>query len=112
MTGKWISTTLADVSSDVSYGYTESASKDKIGPHFLRITDIQNGFVDWGNVPYCAISKINHQKYRLVNGDIVVARTGNSTGENFLFKGKEDAVYASYLIRFRVDYQNIDPTFV
>ncbi len=49
----WEETTLANVSSDVSYGYTASASEEKVGPHFLRITDIQNGIVNWGKVPYC-----------------------------------------------------------
>ena len=104
--------TLAHISSDVSYGYTESATNEKVGPRFLRITDIQNGVVNWANVPYCSISANNHQKYRLQEGDIVVARTGNSTGENFLYRGNEDAVFASYLIRFRIDRNKADPRFV
>ncbi len=112
MDGEWKETTLADVSSDISYGYTESASTEKVGPHFLRITDIQNGIVDWDNVPYCTISEANHRKYRLQTGDIVVARTGNSTGENFLYRGDKDAVYASYLIRFQIDRQKADPAFI
>ena len=112
MAGEWEQTTLADVSADVSYGYTESASDEKIGPRFLRITDIQNGVVDWHAVPYCPISESDHRKYRLHYGDIVVARTGNSTGENYLFRGTEDAVYASYLIRFRANQRTADPAFV
>jgi type I restriction enzyme, S subunit len=112
MAGEWEETVLADVSSDVSYGYTESATDEKVGPRFLRITDIQNGVVNWANVPYCPITADNHKKYRLQAGDIVVARTGNSTGENFLYRGDEDAVFASYLIRFRIDRQKADPGFV
>lgn len=105
-------TTLADVSADIAYGYTESASDEKVGPRFLRITDIQDGVVDWQTVPYCPISESDHQRYRLHPGDIVVARTGNSTGENYLYRGTEDAVYASYLIRFRVNKRVADPAFV
>ena len=56
MASEWDETTLADVSADVAYGYTESASDEKVGPRFLRITDIQNGVVDWHTVPYCPIS--------------------------------------------------------
>ncbi len=112
MSAEWEETTLADVSSEVSYGYTESASDKKVGPRFLRITDIQNGVVNWSNVPYCPISKADHGKYRLQSGDIVVARTGNSTGENFLYQGIEDAVFASYLIRFRINPEEADPTFI
>ena len=82
--GEWDDVSLADISVDVSYGYTESASNEKVGPHFLRITDIQNGVVNWNTVPYCTISESDHRKYLLYPGDIVVARTGNSTGENYL----------------------------
>lgn len=112
MAGEYLPTSLVGVSVDVSYGYTESASSERIGPHFLRITDIQNGTVNWKTVPYCPISAKEHGKYRLEKGDIVIARTGNSTGENYLFKGAEDAVFASYLIRFRLDTAKAFPLFV
>jgi len=112
MESRWEETNLSALSLDVSYGYTESATVEKVGPKFLRITDIQNGIVDWNLVPYCPIDKKKHVKYKLYHGDIVVARTGNSTGENFLFTGGEDAVYASYLIRFQIDHVKADPRFV
>jgi type I restriction enzyme S subunit len=112
MESEWIEKTLADISSDVSYGYTESATTQPIGPKFLRITDIQGGVVDWNNVPHCPIRQDDHQKYSLRAGDIVVARTGNSTGENYLFLGNADAVYASYLIRFRLELSQVDPRFI
>ena len=112
MGNEWRDITLRELSTDISYGYTESASDKKVGPKFLRITDIQNGIVNWKTVPYCPISKQNHQKYKLVKGDIVVARTGNSTGENYLFNSDEDTVYASYLIRFRINSSAAIPHFV
>lgn len=112
MASEWICTTLADLSLDISYGYTERACSEKVGPHFLRITDIQNGIVNWIEVPYCPIAHEHHEKYKLRDGDIVIARTGNSTGENYLYEGNEDAVFASYLIRFRINQQKADPKFV
>ncbi|WP_029165533.1 restriction endonuclease subunit S [Aminiphilus circumscriptus] len=112
MAGEWQETSLADVAVDVSYGYTESATTDQVGPKFLRITDIQGGVVDWSHVPYCPITPEEHRKYKLTPGDIVVARTGNSTGENYLYWGDEDAVFASYLIRFRLDRSRVSPRFV
>jgi len=112
MGSKWTRSTLSDLSSDVSYGYTESASSEEVGPHFLRITDIQNGVVDWSSVPYCPISENDHRKYKLKSGDIVVARTGNSTGENYIFAGENDAVFASYLIRFRISESAAMPKYV
>lgn len=112
MGSEWAESTLEELSSSVSYGYTESASSENIGPHFLRITDIQNGVVDWDSVPYCPITEKDHLKYKLNEGDIVVARTGNSTGENFIFEGDHDAVFASYLIRFAIDENLAHPKFV
>jgi len=107
-----VQTTLSDVASEIAYGYTQSATDQKVGPHFLRITDIQNGSVDWYSVPYCPISPSDHTKYKLERDDIVVARTGNSTGENFIFRADKDVVFASYLIRFRIDPNKACPLFV
>lgn len=104
---------LADVCSDVSYGYTESAVSTPVGPRFLRITDIQGGRFDWEDVPYCPASPEAIEKYRLDVGDIVIARTGNSTGENAqVWSLDGPAIFASYLIRFRVDPKKANPFFV
>ncbi len=109
----WKQTTLGEVSKAVDYGYTQSASYDPIGPKFLRITDIQDDFIDWSKVPFCEISEKDHKKYKLEVGDVVVARTGNSTGATATMKDKSiDAVFASYLIRFRLDSAVIDFRFV
>lgn len=103
---------LANVCDGISYGYTESANSDPVGPKFLRITDIQDGKVDWSCVPYCKIEDKKIKQYQLSWGDIVVARTGNSTGENYAFKGAETTVFASYLIRFKVNKSKANPFFV
>ncbi|EFU9560578.1 TPA: restriction endonuclease subunit S [Escherichia coli] len=46
------------------------------------------------------------------DGDIVIARTGNSTGENFIFSSNTKVVFASYLIRFRIDPKKANPKFI
>ncbi len=81
------------------YGYTASATTEQIGPRFLRITDIQNGSVNWETVPYCDCPK--PEKYLLQKDDILFARTG-PTGRSFLVEECPIAVFASYLIRLRV----------
>ena len=103
---------LVDICTDVSYGYTASATNENTGTKFLRITDIQGGKVDWNHVPFCEIDSKSKEKNLLFKNDIVVARTGNSTGENYLFSSAVSAVFASYLIRFRVDPSAADPKFV
>jgi len=37
----WTVSTLKDKASKIQYGYTQSATDTPVGPHFLRITDIQ-----------------------------------------------------------------------
>lgn len=106
---------LGEICSDISYGYTESASLDPIGPKFLRITDIVPGRVDWETVPYCKISSEKRIKYQLQNGDIVIARTGATTGYTYIIKPadmKHDSVFASYLIRYRVNTKKAEPFFI
>lgn len=110
---KWETYKLGDICEDISYGYTESAAWENIGPKFLRITDIQSDFINWGTVPFCPITKENHTKYKLEVGDIVIARTGASTGVTTIFKNEEiDAVYASYLIRYRIDKSKAEPFYI
>ena len=98
--------------SAISYGYTESASVEPVGPRFLRITDIQDDHVDWDTVPYCKIQSVDLPKYRLASGDIVLARTGATTGKSFLVTDPPEAVFASYLIRLRLIEKKLLPQFV
>ena len=67
----------------------------------LRITDIQNGEINWESVPFCSGDKKDIQKYSIVSGDIVFARTGATTGKSFLIRHcPENTLFASYLIRY------------
>ena len=98
----WLNTMVEEISSDVSYGYTASSTPEVIGPHLLRITDIQNNSVEWASVPYCKISTDKEEKYRLEKGDLLFARTGATVGKSFLINSEiPNSVYASYLIRLR-----------
>ncbi len=112
--GEWKEKTLADLCTEISYGYTESAKQEKVGPKFLRITDIANGRLDWANVPYCPISDSDFEKYKLLPGDIVIARTGATTGANYTIKevDPKDVVFASYLIRYKIDKKQANPYFI
>jgi type I restriction enzyme S subunit len=96
----WVTKKVKDICSYPQYGYTDSARHQAVGPKFLRITDIQNGRVNWDTVPYCSCPEV--KKYRLKEGDIVFARTGATTGKSFRVQDPPEAVFASYLIRLRV----------
>jgi type I restriction enzyme, S subunit len=98
----WRRVAIKDMADSIQYGLTASAAERKEGPRFLRITDIQDGRVDWSTVPSCDIAKEQIPKYRLSSGDLVFARTGATTGKSFLIGECPEAVFASYLIRVRV----------
>lgn len=96
----WTVKKLGEIATRIQYGYTESATVEEVGPRFLRITDIQNGKVDWNTVPYCKCDEF--EKYRLNPGDIVFARTGATTGKSFLITDCPNSVFASYLIKVQL----------
>ncbi len=96
----------------VIYGYTEKASFDEIGPKFLRITDIQDKGVNWDNVPFCKIKDDDFDKYKLIEGDIVFARTGATTGKSYLVNNPPNAVFASYLIKVHIQNKTLIPEYL
>lgn len=105
-------TTLSEVCSSVRYGYTASASEEACGPKFLRITDIVPESLDWNRVPFCEISDSDKEKFEVKIDDIVVARTGATVGYAKQIREDVDAVFASYLVRFRVDPAKANPLYI
>ena len=102
----WSVGTLADLSHQPQYGYTASAKDEIVGPKFVRITDInKQAWVDWSSVPYCEITDKEIDKYRLYKGDVLIARMADP-GHGVLIEEDLNAVFASYIIRFRpIDVQ-------
>ncbi|UXS26465.1 restriction endonuclease subunit S [Agrobacterium tumefaciens] len=98
----WARVPLSELSETIDYGVTASANPTSGKAKFLRITDIQENGVNWATVPFCDADAKKLRNARLVDGDIVFARTGATTGKSFLVRRPpEDAVFASYLIRVR-----------
>ncbi|WP_066380407.1 restriction endonuclease subunit S [Anabaena sp. CA = ATCC 33047] len=98
----WKVVPLQNIAEQIDYGLTASATDSGNGPKFLRITDIQEDRVDWSTVPFCNCTEEDSKKYALMEGDIVFARTGATTGKSFLVRScPQGSVFASYLIRVR-----------
>lgn len=102
---------LKKLSNKVQYGYT-GKSKEKGEYYYLRITDIQDGRVDYSQAPFSDISKDEVPKYLLKKGDILFARTGATAGKSYLFNDEEDAVFASYLIRVDAKREVLSPEYL
>ena len=108
---RWVR--LGEISTKPQYGLSQAASPEPIGPKFVRITDITSGQIEWEDVPYCRVDTRTLEKYWLDKGDLLFARSG-SIGATILIKEKPpcDAVFASYLIRIRLDVSVALPEFV
>ena len=97
---RWEWCRLGSLCSSIQYGLSNSAKSS--GTHkLLRITDIQNGSVNWETVPYTTTE--DPKTYILKSEDIVFARTGATVGKSFLIDQLPyESVYASFLIRIRL----------
>ncbi|ERJ95075.1 type I restriction modification DNA specificity domain protein [Selenomonas sp. oral taxon 892 str. F0426] len=96
----WTWVRLGHIIKNIQYGLSSSAEISGTC-HLLRITDIQNGKVDWDTVPYTSTNNLD--KYLLHINDILFARTGATVGKSFLVTQLPcDSVYASYLIRVQL----------
>lgn len=100
---------LGDLLSKTQYGYTASA-KNQGAVKFLRITDINNGSVNWDNVPYCDCDSI--EKYKIKPKDILIARTGNNISYLVEENVPNQTVFASYLIRLICDQSKLLPDYL
>jgi type I restriction enzyme S subunit len=88
---------------NTQYGYTASAIEETVGPHLLRVTDInKQNWIEWDKVPYCEIADEDVTKYRLQVGDLVVARMADP-GKSAIIEQPIDAVFASYLVCLKTE---------
>ena len=88
-----------NISLSIQYGYNAPAlPKGRI--QMVRISDIQEGRIQWEKVPYCEIQESDIGKYLLAPGDILFARTGGTVGKSYLVNDiPHESIYAGYLVR-------------
>ena len=104
----WAWCRMLSISENIHYGLTASADFSKQNIRLLRITDIQDGRVNWDSVPGCQCSPKKKENYSLRKGDILIARTGGTVGKSFLVEDLDcEAVFASYLVRLIPIYNSI-----
>lgn len=105
--------TLGEVCESIDYGVTASANFNiGAGPKLLRITDLTEIGVDWATVPNCVIRDSDEGGSLLLDGDMVVARTGGTVGKSFLVHNPPRAVNASYLLRLRPRIALVSPEYL
>ena len=96
------------------YGYTaEETSLVEGDAKYLRITDIVPYFVNKKQVPFCKIDDNKKKKYLISENDLLIARTGATTGYNLVVdESYKNFVFASYLIRFNYNKNDLYPLYL
>jgi type I restriction enzyme S subunit len=96
-----------------AYGINAPAAPyDTRHPAYIRITDITEG----GRFDPASRASVTHpaaELYRLKPGDLVLARTGASTGKSYLYRASDgDLVFAGFLIRISPDPERLSPQYI
>lgn len=101
------------VTEKLSYGINAPAIPfDGKSPSYIRITDItEDG--RFNDSDRKAVQTNEREKYLLREGDIVLARTGASTGKSYLYDERDgELVYAGFLIKASIDIEQHNPRFI
>lgn len=109
---EWPTVKLAEITHPPQYGAIAKGSDERVGPLFVRQTDIKSGRVDWTGVPYCDLPPAHFAKYALQRGDVLISRLGNGVGNAAPVDEPHGAVFAGYLVRFQADRDRVDPCFL
>lgn len=103
---------MKGITQKIHYGFTASAANAG-NAKLLRITDIQDGRVNWDTVPFCDAPEKKLASCKLGESDVVIARTGGTIGKSFLLIDVSDvAVFASYLIRLIPCAEVVNPKYL
>jgi type I restriction enzyme S subunit len=111
----WRTGTLGDVVIETQYGTSARANTDGKGLPVIRMNNIDKaGYLDVSDIKYIVFSENEKKKYLLNKGDILFNRTNSKelVGKTGIWSGQMDAVFASYLIRIRIDSGKIVPEFL
>lgn len=111
----WRQDHLGNVLLDTQYGISVKAEADASGTQIIRMNNIDMaGRLQLRDLKYINLSPSDFEKYSLLPGDILFNRTNSKelVGKTGLWSGEFDAVPASYLIRVRVDRNQVLPDFV
>lgn len=113
---------LGDVAQEVRYG--TSRKSEKSGTPVLRIPNVVQGRMDFSDLKKVPISSVELDRLRLNEGDLLFVRTNGNpeyVGRCSVFDKVpddlqkafgEDFVYASYLIRIRLDLERVEPIYI
>lgn len=111
---QWEIETLSDIQTEFDYGTSAKCHTDEMGLPVLRIPNILHGYIDMEDLKYAELPKREKEKLLLRQGELIFVRTnGNAdyVGRCAVFNLERDCLFASYLIRAKLNLQKLDPVF-
>ena len=112
----WDLARFEDLISDTRYGTDNKSNTEGEGYPTLRIPNVVNRRITLDDLKHTPLSSGELERLRLEEGDLLVVRTNGNpdyVGRCATFSNQnEDFVYASYLIRMRLDESRVRPAFV
>ena len=109
--GVWEETTFGDIATGFDYGMNAAAKIYDGENKYIRITDIDEASSTYNNKDIVSPDGILSDNYLVNERDILLARTGASTGKSYLYRKSDGKLYyAGFLIRANVTTHN--PYFV
>ncbi len=107
-------TKIGALATFVQYGISERANTAGIGVPIIRMNNLQANGWDFSDIKHIELGETELDRYRLLKGDLLFNRTNSKelVGKCEAFEEDGDWVFASYLIRVRVDAQRVLPQFV
>jgi type I restriction enzyme S subunit len=105
---------LGAILDNVQYGTSEKTNSNGEGVGVIRMNNIVDGGLVLSNLKYLKVSKDIEESLKLQKGDILINRTNSKelVGKCAVFDLNETYIFASYLIRLRVDGKKADPHFI
>lgn len=113
MPESWQVVPLADVLRLAQYGLSVRGERTGQYP-MLRMNCQEDGRVVFRDLQFVDLDETTFSAFRLGEGDLLFNRTNSFelVGRTAIFRGQKDAVFASYLIRLRVDDHAVVPDFL
>nr|WP_280996309.1 N-6 DNA methylase [Marinitoga okinawensis]CAI4093957.1 Type I restriction modification system, DNA methyltransferase subunit M and specificity subunit S [Marinitoga okinawensis] len=113
--GNWKFVELNDIVTFAQYGISSRADGTEEDIPILGMNNLTYiGEIDLSSLKYIKLDKDKLEKYKLEKGDILFNRTNSKTliGKTAIFDIDGTYVFASYLIRLRVNKDKVLPKFV
>ena len=112
----WVRTTLgvvAQVRTGLALG--RAAGDDPVTLPYLRVANVQDGYLDLEEVKEVAVAKAEVPRYSLADGDLLLTEGGDfdKLGRGCLWRGEvANCLHQNHVFAVRADRTRVDPSFL